>query len=223
MKNHNRGFEAEYFLFARKWRPLLMICLLAAICTANYFLSLSLWQAAILLGPILCFAVLIFMDYFVFSGFNSRTSIGMDLVKSSLKGRMIIKKALEQDIVNKTFFVLTGSASAFVFVLRNHPEVDLLFLIFFTIGGFSTTHILLHLILLIDRSKGLTMQAHVFICYLSYSLGTVIFLPAVFISETMSLLFMIIYSVVTTALGIFTGIILIRSCMKAYDSCFHDV
>lgn len=222
MNNHKKSFETEYLIFARKWRPLLMLALLAVSCTANFFIAGVFWQMAVLTGPVICVAVLCFMDYFVFAGFNSRKSAGMNLLKTSPYGRVLVEAALKQDIVNKAIYVLIGSVTVLISIFIFNPDVDKPFVIAYAIGGYSTCMILLRLVLLIDRAKGLTMQVHVFICYLFYSLGTVILIPLIFLSETFSLPLLIVYDVAAEIGSVLMGRWLINSCMKAYDSSFHD-
>ena len=223
MKKTNSKFEAEYFVFAGKWRPLIMLLLLAVVCMINFFLAGALWQFAVITAPIMCMAIICFMDYFVFSGFNSRKSIGMDLIKSSYRGKKLVEAALKQDIVNKSLYVLAGSVFALVLVFMFNPEIeDSLFVIFYTISSYASSLVLMHLTLLLDRAKGLTMQTHMLICYLFYALGTVIILPLIFISETLSLPTMITYAVIAVICAVVTGYLLVRSCIKTYDASFHD-
>ena len=162
------------------------------------------------------------MDYFVFAGFNSRKSIGMDMMKSSAKGRTLIEAALKQDIVNKSIYVLIGSTAALVSIFIFNEEIDHPFVIAYTIAAFSSCQVLLRVSLLIDRAKGLTMQVHIFIFYLCYSVGSLILIPLIFISESISLPLMIGYAVLAEIGSVLTGIWLIRSCMKAYDTSMHD-
>ena len=222
MKNNKFSFEAEYFVFARKSRAVIMFLLLCVVCVANFFLAGVFWQLATLTGPLLSVAILCFMDYFVFAGFNSRKSQGMNLLKSSPRGRALVESALKQDIVNKSVYTLAGSLFALFSVLKFNESIDKPFVIAYAAGGFSTCLILLRLVLLLNRAKGLTMQVHIFICYLCYSVGNCILLPMIFLSETGSLLIMIIYAVVAETGSILTGRWLIISCMKVYDSSFHD-
>ena len=216
------SLEAEYFAFAPWWRAPFMFLLLCIVCVGNFFLSGAFWQMATLTGPFFCAIVLCFMDYFVFAGFNSRKSQGMNLLKSSPRGRTLVESALKQDIVNKSVYVLAGSLFALISVLKFNESIDKPFVIVYAAGGFSTCLVLLRLVLLLNRAKGLTMQVHIFICYLCYSVGNCILLPMIFLSETGSLLIMIIYAVVAETGSILTGRWLIISCMKAYDSSFHD-
>ena len=222
MNKHKKLFEAEYLVFAGKWRPVIMALALVIICVVNFFISGVFWQVAVLTGPLLCVAFLCFMDYFVFAGFNSRKSIGMDMMKSSAKGRTLIEAALKQDIVNKSIYVLIGSTAALVSIFIFNEEIDHPFVIAYTIAAFSSCQILLRISLLIDRAKGLTMQVHVFIFYLCYSVGSLILIPVIFISESISLPLMIVYAVLAETGSVLTGIWLIRSCMKAYDASMHD-
>ena len=78
-----KKFEAEYFLFAGKARPFIMLLMLIVISGICFLMAAALWQVSLIIAPILGMAVLSFMDYFVFAGFNSRKSIGMDMMKSS--------------------------------------------------------------------------------------------------------------------------------------------
>lgn len=222
MKKKKIHFETEYLLLAGKWRPFLMLLLLLAVIACNFLLAGVFWQIAVFTGPILCVAVLCFMDYFVFAGFNSRRSIGMDMLMSSVRGRSFIENVLKHDIVNKSLYVMTGSVAALVSIFMFNEDIDRPFVIFYAIGAFSTSQILMRLTLLLDRAKGLTMQTHVLICYLCYSVGTLILLPLIFLSETGNLTIMIIYAVIAEALSILTGIWLVKSCVKAYESGFHD-
>ena len=200
-----------------------MLLLLAAVCGINFLLAGAFWQLAVITGPVMCMAVLSFMDYFVFAGFNSRKSIGMDMLKSSYHGRKLVIAALKQDIVNKSLYILAGSTFALVSVFMFNPEIeDRLFVILYAMGAFSSAQILLRLTLLLDRAKGLTMQTHMLICYLAYALGTVIVLPLIFASESLSVPVMIVYAVIAEILSILTGYLLIRSCVKAFDSSLHD-
>ena len=223
MKKSNRSFEAEYFAFAPGWRAPLMIVLLCLVCVGNFFLAGVFWQMATLTGPVLCVAVLCFMDYFVFAGFNSKKLQGMNLLKSSFYGRSLVEKALKQDSVNKAVYVLIGSVAVIISVFKFNPDIDKPFVIAYAVGGYSTCMVLLRLVLLINRAKGITMQVHILICYLCYSLGTTILLPMIFLSETGSLVIMIIYAVAAEIGSILTGRWLIVSCMRAYDSNFHDI
>ncbi len=222
MNKHKKFFEAEYLVFARKWRPILMFLSLLIVCTVNFFISGVFWQIAVLTGPLLSVAILCFMDYFVFAGFNSRKSIGMDLMKSSVKGRALVEAALKQDIVNKSIYVLTASTAALVSIFIFNEDIDHPFVIAYTIAAFSSCQVLLRISLLIDRAKGLTMQVHIFIFYLCYSVGSLILIPVIFISESISLPLMIVYAVLAETGSVLTGIWLIRSCMKAYDASMHD-
>ena len=223
MKNNRFSFEAAYFAFARKWRVLLMFLLFGLIITANFFLAGAFWQLATLTGPIGCFAVLIFMDYYVFAGFNSRKSDpGMNLLKSSFHGRSLVEAALKQDSFNKSLYMLAGSLAAVISILKFNPDIDKPFMIVYAIGGFSTSLIMMRLSLLITRAKGITLQAHILICYLCYSIGSAILLPLIFLSEKASLPIMAAYAAAAEAGSILTGRWLIVSCLKAYDSGFHD-
>ncbi len=219
----NKKFEAEYLLFAGRSRLIAMFLLLLGACGLTFLLSAAMWQFAVVVGPILGMAILSFMDYFAFSGFNSKKQIGMDLLKSSTRGRAIIERALKQDLLNKTVYMITIGVVTLVLTLLVNPEIeDLPFTILYVISSYASCQTLLHLVLLLDRAKGLTMQAHILICYLFYSVGSLILLPLIFLSENMSALLMGIYAAVAAAVAVFTGFLLIRSCMKAFDASLHD-
>ena len=199
-----------------------MLALLVCVCLANYLLAGVFWQVSVLLAPYLCVLALSFMDYFVFSGFNSRKAQGMDLLKSSGRGSELVSKALRQDAVAKSIFSLIAAVFTLICVLKLNEEVDKPFVILYSIAGFATCQVICRLLLLIDRWKGLTMQTHMFIIYLGYFAGGLLLLPIIFLSESWSVTVMAIYAAAAEVLSVLTGYWLVRSCTKAYESGFYD-
>ncbi|MCR5685741.1 MAG: hypothetical protein K6G81_10050 [Lachnospiraceae bacterium] len=218
-----KSFMSEYFVFARKWRIAVMLLLLAIVCAVVFFMAGAFWQVSVLLAPSLAAAILCFMDYFAFCGFNSRKARGMELIKSSARGRKLISQAVRQDAVNKSIFSLAASVFALSCALAfADEEENRVFIILYAIAGFATYQAVSRGLLLIDRWKGLTMQVHILISYLGYSIGSVFLLPMIFLSESGSVPVMAAYAIVAEGLSVFMGITLVRSCEKAYDSSFID-
>ena len=168
--------------------------------------------------------VLCFMDYFSFAGTNSKRAKGMELIKSSPYGGRILKKALQQDIVNKAIYHLLAMTFTAGLILSGEHEQGFsgIFALLYVGSAFATGQLLIRITLMITRSKGLTMQTHMLIVYAAFFIGTIIFIPLIFLSETNSMLFMSLYFAAVESLSILSGIWLLSSCYKAYDSTFYD-
>ncbi len=225
MKNR---FEAEYLAFAGWLRILIMLVLLVITCLLSFFLTL-IWQLGIIMAPSLSMIILVFMDYFIFSGTNSKRSKGMELLKSSPRGSQVLQRALKQDIVNKSVFSLIAISFTVALILIGRSasgaesfEDSNLFVIIFAFGAFATGQVLTRIALLLTRNKGLTLHVHMLLAYLIFFLGTAIMLPLIFLSETHSIPIMSGYAAVMEVLSILTGKLLISSCGKAYDASFCD-
>ncbi len=217
-----KSFQSEYFVFARRSRPFIMIFLLTVVCLVNFLMAGVFWQVSVMLAPYLCTLVLGFMDYFVFCGFNSRKTKGIDILKSSARGRALVVSAVKQDAVNKSLFSLAACLFTLISILTINKEVDKFFVILYAIAAFSTCQVINRLLLLVDRWKGLTMQTHMFIVYLGYFAGGILLLPLIFLAEGCNVAIMAVYAVVAEALSVLSGIWLVKSCTKAYDSSFYD-
>ncbi|MBO4415567.1 MAG: hypothetical protein J5824_06245 [Lachnospiraceae bacterium] len=224
-----KKFEAEYLAFTGRWHVLIMLGLLAAACVIAFFLSALIWQVGIMIAPILSMGMLCFMDYFTFSGTNSKKSKGMEVLRSSPRGGEVLYTALKQDVINKSLFNLLVTVFIVTVIIIDRSvsgitefEDSNLFIIAYGIAAFATGQVLIRLTLLLTRSKGLTMQVHMLIVYLIFFAGTLIMIPLIFLTETHSLPIMCAYAAVMEIFSVLTGKWLISSCRKAYEAQFYD-
>ncbi len=217
-------FEAEYRGFTGKWNLLIHILLFFVTCAICYLTSGMIWQLSVMICPILSMLALCFMDYFAFAGTNSKRAKGMELLKSSFYGGHVLKKALRQDVINKSVYHLLATAFTTIIILSSEHEKDFsaTFALLYICSAFATGQLLMRLTLLITRNKGLTMQTHILITYFAFFIGSVLFIPLIFLSEMKSVLFMSLYFAAAEALSILSGIWLLTSCYKAYDTTFSD-
>ncbi len=222
--SRRKCFEAEYIAYAGKGNLLIVGLLLLGSCVISYLLSKILWQLAIMIAAIVSFGILNFMDYFAFAGSNSKNSLGINLIKSAPYGAELFRKALLQDMINKLLFSVITICAVTVFVLCRPlgREFSAFFVILYAAAAFATEQLLLNSSLWITRKKGITMQAHFLIMYLTFFAGSLLFLPLVFISEEKSVLVMTLYIVIVGALAVLANIWLQKSCNKAYRSMFYD-
>ena len=217
-------FEAEFRAFAGKTYFLLTVLVFPVACMISYLLSGMIWQLGVIIAPIICMLVLGFLDYFAFAGANSRHAHGMELFKSSTRGEILFKKALKQDLINKSVISFAASVISGTFAALNTEKLpDLLFVVFYCFGAYATGQLVLRLVLFLTRKKGLTMQTHALILYLVYFVGSVLFIPLIFVSETESAIIMGIYTAVAEILSVLSAILLFRSCVRAYSSAFYDI
>ncbi len=217
-------FEAEYRAFTGKWNLLIHLLLFSITCLICYATSGMIWQLSVMICPLLSMMALCFMDYFAFAGTNSKRAKGMELLKSSFYGSQILKKALRQDMINKSVYHLLTAAFTTIVVLCGEHERDFSsgFAVLYIFSAFVTGQLLIRLTLLITRNKGLTMQTHVMITYFAFLIGSVVFVPLIFLSELRSVLYMSLYLIGIESLSILSGIWLLNSCYRAYDTTFSD-
>ena len=127
-------------------------------------------------------------------------------------------------MINKSVYHLLVTAFTTVVVLCREHERDFSsgFAMLYIFSAFVTGQLLIRLTLLITRNKGLTMQTHVMITYFAFLIGSVVFVPLIFLSELRSVLYMSLYLIGIESLSILSGIWLLNSCYRAYDMTFSD-
>ncbi|MBP5331996.1 MAG: hypothetical protein J6Y89_09115, partial [Lachnospiraceae bacterium] len=119
-----KKFEAEYLAFTGRWHILIMLGMLAVAGVFDFFLSAFIWQLGIIIAPILAMGMLCFMDYFTFSGTNSKKSKGMEILRSSPCGGEVLYAALKQDIINKSLFNLFVTGFTVIMIIIGRMMSD---------------------------------------------------------------------------------------------------
>lgn len=170
--------------------------------------------------------VLVFLDYFAFSGTSTRKQKIMCYIKTSFKGKELYKNALITDLYVKEICILSGF---FGFVLKEVIVFDaesfrntlMCILIFLPISELT-----LRISLLISRRLSLAMGLHLAICYLSSMITLILLLVYSFlIPENISefALIVIVLFAVLEAVSILIAIIVYRDGIKGYESGFYDI
>ena len=171
--------------------------------------------------------ILVFLDYFAFSGASSRKQKSMQFVKSSCKGFNFFKSALKTDIWVKQGCIVLGYLGYILAELIYFTDSEaffdsfLLLLIYLPISGLTT-----NITLIISRRIALTMAVQIAVCYICSMLSTILLLMYSFLMpEHISdyTVPAIVSFVIIEALSIIVGVILYKDCVKGYASSFSDI
>lgn len=171
--------------------------------------------------------LLVFLDYFAFSGASSRKQKSMHFIKSSYKGLGFFKSAVKTDLWIKHGCILLGHLGYILAELIYYTDSEefleaiLLLLIFFPISGLTT-----NITLIISRRIALTMAVQIAVCYICSMLSTILLLMYSFLMpEHISdyTVAAIVSFVIIEALSIIVGVILYKDCVKGYASSFSDI
>ena len=104
--------------------------------------------SALVVAPI-ALVIIVFVDYFAFSGISTRREKCMELMKSSLYGREIIGKALKADTILKIVTVLLCFAGCIIGCFMGGVGI------MFVLAVMFTTMAITVLVLIFTRRKGL--------------------------------------------------------------------
>ena len=170
--------------------------------------------------------VLVFLDYFAFSGASSRKQKSMHFIKSSYKGLSFFKSAVKTDLWIKHGCILLGHLGYILAELIYYTDSEefleaiLLLLIFFPISGLTT-----NITLIISRRIALTLMVHVTVCYICSMISTVLLVTYSFLMpEHMSdhTAVMLAAFVIIETISIIVAVILYKDCIKGYTAGFSD-
>ena len=170
--------------------------------------------------------VLVFLDYFAFSGTSSRKQKSMQFIKSSYKGLNLFKTAVKTDLWIKQGCIVLAYLgyilAEIIYYIDSETFFDslLLLLIYLPISGLTT-----NLTLIISRRIALTIAVQIAVCYICSMFSTILLVIYSFlIPEHISnfAVAAIISFVIIEAISIVVGIILYKDCVKGYTSSFSD-
>ncbi|MBO7634787.1 MAG: hypothetical protein J6S72_10505 [Lachnospiraceae bacterium] len=181
--------------------------------------------SALVVAPI-ALVIIVFVDYFAFSGISTRREKCMELMKSSLYGREIIGKALKADTILKIVTVLLCFAGCIIGCFMGGVGI------MFVLAVMFTTMAITVLVLIFTRRKGLNTAVQMMLTYLGVTLLDGVMLGLLFATinateeETagMNAIDIAILSITLgmAALTILLGFLLYRDCIKGYESGFLD-
>lgn len=188
----------------------------------SYFMGLA---SALIVAPI-SLMVVIFVDYFAFSGISVRREKCMEMMKSSVYGREIIGKALKTDTILKIVTVLLCFAGCIIGCFVSGAGV------LFVLAVMFTTMALTVFVLIFTRRKGLSMAVQMMMTYLGVTLldGVMVGLLYAVLNaaeeeaQGISTLDIIVWAITLgmACLTVLLGFLLYRDCIRGYESGFLD-
>ncbi|MBR4343761.1 MAG: hypothetical protein IKP88_13880 [Lachnospiraceae bacterium] len=217
---------SEYRAFTSQIYRIIIILVFISLLGVGFFSDQALGFTGAFIVTAFSSTVTIFLDYFIFGGVSARKQRGMELVKSSFKGRELLEKALKTDMYIKAFINLSGFIgfllAEIVFSEEGlSPLAIILFLILYPITNLTS-----RIILIIARRFAVSMASQVFITYLASMLNTLLLLTISFLipltDEGFNII-LIVPVVIIEALSILTATLLLKDCIKGYNSSFYDI
>lgn len=170
--------------------------------------------------------ILVFTDYFAFSGTSTKKTKSMQFIKSSCKGFDFFRSALKTDLLLKHFCLLFSFLGIYLAEIIYFNDGDgfvasiLLLLIYLPISQLT-----MNITLIISRRIALTLAVQISVCYICSMISTILLLTYSFLlPENLRdyTLPSIISFAVIEILSIIAAIILYKDCVKGYVSGFSD-
>ena len=173
-------------------------------------------------GPV----VLVFLDYFAFSGASTRRQRTMNYMKSSFKGEAFFRSALKTDIFLKEICLLFSFLGYIIAEVIYFTDADsfvngiLVLLIYLPVS-----EITMCVTLIISRKIALSVIIQTAVCYFCSMISTFLLMFYSFIVPEQlaeyTLTFVIMFFLLE-AIHILCAVLLYRDCVKGYTSSFTD-
>ena len=170
--------------------------------------------------------VLVFLDYFAFSGASTRKQKSMSFIKSSCKGFEFFKSTVKTDLIIKhicLLFCYIGFVLAEIIYYTDSEALInslMLLLIYMPISALT-----MNITLIISRRISLSMVIQTTVCYICSMISTILLLIySAIIPENMDdfMLPVIISFFVLGTISIVLAYVLYKDCLKGYTSSFVD-
>jgi len=215
----------EYRAFCSKGYRLINLLSLVLLPIIGYFIFALFGPAApIAIAPIILF-ILVFFDYYAFSGISARNQKYMEFLKTSVKGGEILDSALRIDMIIKTLQTCAAYLGCLVSDFVNSGEYFIPFAIII-IAFIPIAQTMTRFTLILTRRKGLTVMMQVLIVYLATTILSIISVMLVLVLPTeapgvyyVSIPALVIFEI----LSVISAKLLLRDCITGFRSGFADM
>ena len=170
--------------------------------------------------------VLVFIDYFAFSGVSSRKQKNMQFLKSSCKGLKFFSAAVKTDLWVKHFCLFVGYIgfilAEVIYFINGEEFLDSLLVLLIYI---PISELTMNITLILSRRIALSMVVQIGVCYICSMISTILlFLYSFLIPEHLSdyTVVIIVSFIIIQVLSIIMAIVLYKDCIKGYISSFSD-